>query len=325
MQMLPLMSFMPQAYTDAVQKAKFATYCAEHNKMYMTIAEFEQRAELFNETLTKVAQLNSGNGSYRAGLNHMSDWTTEEYEVMLGLKNMDVTPEEPIHAWTGAPNSAGKDWREVKDVVSAVKDQGACGSCWAFSATEAVESAYVIAGNDPVVMSPQELVDCTKSALKNHGCSGGWYYYAYQWLSKNKTMAESDYPYTSGTTGKETTCAYDAAKGVTNVSSYKQVKKETASIKAAIELGPVNVAVSAGNDVFRNYSSGIVTEADGCPTRVDHAIVAVGWGVEDDVEYYIVRNSWNTTWGDKGYIKIATADGKTGVCGINGYVYYPII
>lgn len=138
-------------------------------------------------------------------------------------------------------------------------------------------------------------------------------------------MKESDYPYTSGNTGKETTCAYDASKGVTNVSSYQQVSQDTDSIKAAIALGPVSVAVSAGNDVFRNYQSGIVTEDMGCPTRVDHAIVAVGWGSEDGQDYYIVRNSWNTTWGNKGYINIATADGKTGVCGINQDVYYPII
>jgi len=184
----------------------------------------------------------------------------------------------------------------------------------------------VIAGNEQVIMAPQELVDCDKGLfVGNHGCSGGWYYTAYKWLAKNKAMKESDYPYTSGTTGTESKCAHDESKGVTNVSSYKSVKANTDSIKAAIEIGPVNVAVSAGNDIFRNYKSGIVTEADNCPTRLDHAIVAVGWGVEGDQEYYIVRNSWAATWGDNGFIKIATADGKTGVCGINSKVYYPII
>ena len=171
-------------------------------------------------------------------------------------------------------------------------------------------------------MAPQELVDCDR---KDNGCSGGWYYTAYKWLKKNKAMKESDYPYTSGTTKKVSSCAHDESKGVTNVSSYVSVKTNTDSIKAAIEIGPVNVAVSAGNDIWYNYKSGIVTEADNCPTRVDHAVVAVGWGVEDDQEYYIVRNSWDTTWGDKGFIKIATASGKKGVCGINSKVYYPII
>ena len=134
-------------------------------------------------------------------------------------------------------------------------------------------------------------------------------------------MRESDYPYTSGTTGTETPCAYDESKGVTLVKDYGQVAEDTASIKAAIENGPVSVAVAAGNDVFRNYSSGVVTEADGCPTRLDHAIQAVGWGNDGTTDYYIVRNSWNTTWGDQGYILIGAADGK-GVCGINQAVYW---
>ena len=138
-------------------------------------------------------------------------------------------------------------------------------------------------------------------------------------------MQETDYEYVSGGTGQATSCAYDEALGVTNVSGYTKVKKNTDSIKAAIEITPVNVAVAAGNNVFRNYKSGIVTEADGCPTRVDHAIVAVGYGYEGDQGYYIVRNSWNTTWGDQGYIKIGMANGKRGVCGINQDVYYPII
>jgi cathepsin L len=174
-------------------------------------------------------------------------------------------------------------------------------------------------------MAPQELVDCANGLFSSHGCSGGWYYYAYDWLKKHQTMRESDYAYTSGTTMTESKCSYDKDLGVTNVSGYVQVKKNTDSIKAAIEITPVNVAVAAGNDVFRNYKSGIVTEEDGCPTRVDHAILAVGYGYEGTQGYYIVRNSWNTTWGDDGYIKIGMADGKKGVCGINQDVYYPII
>lgn len=94
---------------------------------------------------------------------------------------------------------------------------------------------------------------------------------------------------------------------------------------AALAQQPVNVAVSAGNDVFRNYAGGIVTATDGCPKRCDHAILAVGWGVENGVQYYIVRNSWGDGWGEDGYIRIATSTGPLGVCGINEYVYYPTL
>ena len=254
----------------------------------------------------------------------MSDWTDEEYQSILGLKDQqDFT--DDIEEWEGVADADSIDWRDVPNVVTPVKDQGQCGSCWAFSATEAVESAYVLAGNEQVIMAPQELVDCSKGLFSNHGCSGGWYYYAYDWLKKHKTMKETDYAYVSGGTGQATSCAYEESLGVTNVSGYSKVKKHTDSIKAAIQITPVNVAVAAGNNVFRNYKSGIVTEADGCPTRIDHAIVAVGYGYEGDQGYYIVRNSWNTTWGDQGYIKIGMANGKKGVCGINQKVYFPII
>lgn len=317
--------FVEAALNNHVAAIEFMQFAASHSKSYDTTEEFAMRLSLFQGSIAKVDELNSRNSTFTAGLNHMSDWTTAEYNSQLGLKDMDVTPEEAIWPFRGTSNAAGKDWRDVAGVVTPVKDQGQCGSCWAFSATEAIESAYVIAGNEQVIMAPQELVDCSKGLFSNHGCSGGWYYYAYKWLSSHKTMKEDDYPYFSGTTGKEGKCQYDEAKGVTNVSSYKQVSKDTESIKAAIEIGPVNVAVAAGNDIFRNYSSGIITEADGCPTNIDHAIVAVGYGYEGTQGYYIVRNSWNTTWGDAGYIKLGMADGEAGVCGINGYVYYPII
>ena len=302
---------------------KYMQFISKFSKFYETVEEFNLRKELFIANDAVIEAQNAKQSGYTAGHNYISDWITEEKESMLGIVN-DLEDEE-AEIFSGVPNSTGIDWRNTKDVVTPVKNQGQCGSCWAFSTIEATESAYVIAGNEQVIMAPQELVDCNNGLGGNNGCNGGWYYTAYKWLKKNPTMRESDYPYVSGETKKGGKCHEDKSEGVTEVSSYKQVSKNTDSIKAAIEIGPVNVAVSAGNDIWYNYTSGIVTEADHCPTRVDHAVVAVGWGVEGDQEYYIVRNSWDTTWGDKGYIKIATADGKKGVCGINSAVYYPII
>ena len=115
-------------------------------------------------------------------------------------------------------------------------------------------------------------------------------------------MLDSDYPYTA----KDGTCKYDASKGITTVSSYKQVGADRTDIKNAIYKTPVNVAVAAGNSVFRDYKDGVVTINDGCPTAIDHAIVAVGWGIDQGTEYYIVRNSWGEDWGQDGYIWLAT-------------------
>lgn len=153
------------------------------------------------------------------------------------------------------------------------------------------------------------------------GCNGGWYFWSYDWLKDNKTMREADYPYTA----KDGTCRYDESKGVTNVSSYGRTFGRNAN-KNAILRQPVNVAVAAGNDVFRNFSSGVITASSGCPVRIDHAIVAVGWGVtEDGTEYYIVRNSWGESWGENGYVNLATTGSVLGTCGVNEYVYYPTL
>jgi len=135
-------------------------------------------------------------------------------------------------------------------MVTPVKNQGSCGSCWAFSSIEAIESAWMIKGNEQVIMSTQELVDCTLSPVtSNNGCSGGWYFWSYDWLKTNKTMKESDYPYTSGRTGRETACAYNKKEGITKVNSYAQVRG-TNKILNRLGKQPVNVAVAAGNSAF---------------------------------------------------------------------------
>lgn len=176
----------------------------------------------------------------------------------------------------------------------------------------------MIAGNSQVIMSEQELVDCS-SSTGNQGCSGGWYFWSYDWLRTHYTMKESDYKYTA----RDGSCKYDATKGVTKVSSYGQ-SKGTNAILNQLNKQPVNVAVAAGNSVFGTYRSGIVTASSGCPTNIDHAILAVGYGSENGVQYYIVRNSWGSGWGESGYIRIATG-GTAGVCGINQYVFYPTL
>ena len=203
----------------------FMKFVTTHNKFYGTVEEFELRKANFVASDLKIKEQNQKNGNWTAAHNKFSDWTEEEYNRLLGLREMDVetfgfADEKFEDLEFNFNGGGGLDWRTVKDVVTPVKDQGQCGSCWAFSSIEAIESAYVIAGNSQKIMSPQELVDCTKSILGNHGCSGGWYYNSYKWLKNNMTMLEADYPYTATDSAA---CQYDASKGVTGVSSYTQV------------------------------------------------------------------------------------------------------
>ena len=298
----------------------FMHWIGKFNKKYDSIEEYEARLINFARNDEFIKEANSRRGrSYKAGHNKFSDFHDEEYEAMLGLKQVNM-PEIDLTInevdISNLPESF--DWRD-EGMVTAVKDQGSCGSCWAFSATEAVESAWMINGGDETIMAPQQLVDCSW-AEGNNGCNGGWYFWAYDYLKGAKLQTESSYPYTA----RDGTCSYDESDGVTNVSSYGQTRGTSDNL-ARLAQQPVNVAVAAGNNVFRNYSSGVITEDDGCPKAIDHAIVAVGWGVENGTQYYIVRNSWGEGWGLDGYVQIATSDGYFGVCGINSYVYYPTL
>jgi len=308
----------------SAEMTSYMNYISQHAKSYENMQEFYDRFELFQQTEASIAELNGANSRATFGHNAFSDWTHQEYMSMMGLRN-EETPELYINkdASLESTNGDSWDWRTHSGVVTPVKDQGQCGSCWAFSATEAVESAYVIAGNEQVIMSPQELVDCSKGLLSNHGCNGGMYYNGWKWEKSHMTMKESDYPYVSGTTKEAgSSCEYDASKGVTNVSTYGQVSGDVESIKDAIKTkGPVSIAINAETKVFQTYKSGIITADDGCPTKIDHAVLAVGYGYDGDQGYFIVRNSWNTVWGDEGYVKLAMSEGA-GTCGMNQVVYW---
>ena len=308
----------------SAEMTSYMNYISQHSKSYENMQEFYDRFQLFQQAEASIAELNSANSRATFGHNQFSDWTHQEYVSMLGLR-FEETPELYINKTANVESTNGDsfDWRDQSGVVTPVKDQGQCGSCWAFSATEAVESAYVIAGNEQVIMSPQELVDCSKGLLSNHGCNGGMYYHGWKWEESHKTMRESDYPYVSGTTKEaQSSCMYDESKGVTNTTGYGQVSGDVDSIKDAIKTkGPVSIAINAETKVFQTYKSGIITESDGCPTKIDHAVLAVGYGYDGDQGYFIVRNSWNTTWGDEGYVKLGMAEGE-GVCGMNQVVYW---
>ena len=297
----------------------FMKYISKYNKMYNTTEEFELRKELFRATHNYIAEANAREGSYTAGHNMFSDWTAEEKNGLLGLKGMP-TPEETeaVEIESNATPSSW-DWR-AQGKTTAVKDQGSCGSCWAFSATEVIESIWMIAGNSEQVLAPQQFVDCSWD-YNNNGCNGGWYFWAYDYLmGENAKLAkESDYPYTA----RDQSCKNTSGAGVTGVSGYDKVARKAQAIRDSIyQNGPNNVAVAAGNNVFMYYTGGIITANEGCPTRIDHAIVAVGYGSENGTDYAIVRNSWGTGWGEQGFVRLELVDGYFGTCGVNSYVYY---
>merc|ERR1711957_64272 len=179
--------------------------------------------------------------------------------------------------------------------VTPVKDQGQCGSCWAFSTVASLEGAHFIAKGELLSFSEQQLIDCAglSSGYGNHGCKGGLQQYGYKYYEDgHKAELESVYTYFSGTTGKKGKCMYDSASttAVTVTDFLGVTADDQTQMKAALTKQPLAVSIEADKRIFQTYKSG-------------------------GLDSWLVKNSWNTTWGDAGYIKLARVDGK-GICGV---------
>ena len=217
-------------------------------------------------------------------------------------------------------NADSVNWVEA-GAVTPVKDQGQCGSCWAFSTTGSLEGAHFVATGDLLSFSEQQLVDCAFLAYGNLGCSGGLQDNAYNYYEAGyKAELESVYP---AYTASRSSCRYDESSATSvTVSDYTHVTENNVDqMKAGLNIAPLAIAIEADKFCFQTYSSGVFDNTK-CGTNLDHAVLAVGYGTENGQEYWLVKNSWNTTWGDEGYIKIAIVDGE-GICGVQMDPEYP--
>jgi cathepsin L len=258
----------------------------------------------------------NSNADVQFGPTQFAHLNQEQFRTAAGLGYkagaLKSLPHLGVHEWQGEELAASVDWT-TQGAVTPVKDQGQCGSCWAFSTTGGLEGAWQISTGSLKSMSEQQFVDCAKSA--GAGCQGGDMGSAFQWAESQNVATESSYPYTA----RDGTCK---SSGLTTaipsggVSGYKSVGQSTESLKSALQTGPVSVAIEADQMAFQLYSGGVLSS--GCGTNLDHGVLAVGY----DSDSFKVKNSWGTSWGSNGYLQISTSGN---VCGIHSEATYPTV
>ncbi|XP_005995579.1 procathepsin L [Latimeria chalumnae] len=302
-----------------------------HNKTYHEQEEGWRRM-IWEKNLKKVElhnlEFSLGKHTYQMGMNYYGDMTTEEFrQIMNGYKNSAKRKLkgslflEPT--FLEVPKTL--DWRD-KGYVTPVKDQRLCGSCWAFSATGSLEGQHFRKTGKLISLSEQNLVDCSRPE-GNDGCGGGVMDLAFEYVQINGGIdSEASYPYL----GRDQKCHYDPRYNSANDSGFVDIEKgsERTLMKAVAAVGPISVGIDASQDSFHLYHSGIYYDPACSSTKLDHGVLAVGYGFMGEEEkennkYWIVKNSWGEHWGDNGYIYMAKDRGNN--CGIATSASYPLV
>jgi len=302
------------------EEQQFRDFLTKFNKHYGTRAEYLHRLEVFRHNLAHAARLDARSEFSTYGVTKFMDLTPEEFRAKFLLKNMPkIDRTNAVVNTIGYPEDqfpASFDWSS-KGVLTPVYNQEQCGSCWAFSATESIESMWALAGNTLASLSMQQIVDCDPY---DDGCNGGNPSTAYRYVMEAGGLeAYSSYPYI----GIGGPCRFDKSKIVAKISSWQWVTKtdnENEMQTFTNNTGPPSICVDAST--WQYYQGGVITKDDGCGTSLDHCVQLTGWQQMKGMTVWNVRNSWGKDWGEKGYLYIQKG---YDVCGIGQEVTSAIV
>lgn len=314
--------------------AMFEEFVAQHRPTYASAEERAERLEVFRANMKFAEETNARQSAYTLGASPFADLTFEEFRSQyigsIQMASTNTTKSEPAELTT----EDSVDW-VAKGAVTPVKNQGRCGSCWTFSTTGALEGAMKVAGREMVPLSEQDLVSCDTGFMAGNGCKGGNPGQAIGWVKSNGICSEEGDAYKcmdqasatcTGATCNNKECKKVLKGGIfsSDIHDFGQVSQLVGHLETFVAKGPVSVAIEADKPVFQLYKGGVLTD-DACGQKIDHAVLAVGYGEDNGVKYWHVKNSWGAAWGEKGYLRIARdkdAVGTYGECGIRFMAFW---
>jgi len=273
----------------------------DHFGMAFNGEEDATREQVFNANVALIESENANGNTYTLGVNQFAHLSEAEFKAQYTGGKGSVVSDDDAHLGEleiASEIATSVDWSTDRSVVNPVKDQGQCGSCWAFSAVGSVESSYAIAAGKLGSYAEQQLVDCSHNG-GSEGCNGGWNQYGITYIGQTGIASESSYPYKAvDGTCRASSVSKALAQGA--VTGYNSVGGSNSALESALNTSPVSVTVAADNS-WQLYRSGVLSA--GCTSQVDHAVIAVGY-TSSTIK---IRNSWGASWGESGYVRVSTS------------------